>query len=691
VCFKLNSMRIQLRIITLLIAFTTLGWSATAQSNTFTIKANVLDGEDKPVEFGNVLALSLTDSSLLQGTLFMDGILLFERVATNSFLLKLTSLGYDDVFIPITRANESEVDLGTVKMLVNAKLMNEFQVVATVPVFERKGDRIIVNVSETDMSSAGTASDVLRRSPSVVTDANDNVSIFGKGEAIIYLDGQRVNASEVLASIPSSEIEKIEVIKNPSAKYDAEGQGVINIITKKNNLEGYNVVTNQNFTRGKHLYYTPNLYITVKKKKLLVDLSLSGHIGKMENESDYERDFISDTSLINMDNYVNAIDNKKPSLNSRLGIFYNLNSRNKVAVQLKSSVTDSENNQNNSSRLHTENNVLSTINTATFSDREFRSYALSANHTYSDTNGLHWFTAAEQSQFVTDSRQAINESIWSGASINENTKRSLGHNDISITTAQSDFSKMWNNSRFSIESVIKFTSITNDSKLNFDVLNEDDNTWFANPALSNGFNFEESISAGYLQLVKKVKKYDLRVGVRGEYTDSYGFSNTLDTEVIDTTYFNIFPSAYLSYQFNDEMNLGVTYSNRLKRAAFSDLEPFVDYLDSLSAFVGNPYLKPEFSQSIEASFIYLEASLDVGYTSTKDAMFTVVDKADDGTNSFIAQTQNIESADVFSIGLNIPYEIKWWTTSNSVGWAHSTYSFLDESQLRTLSKPNWFV
>ena len=665
-------------------------FSTQAQSSTFTIKATVNDEEGVPIAFGNVLALSPTDSSLLQGTIFMDGAVLFEQVKQNNFLLKITSLGYLDVFIPIDRKAEETLDLGTLKMPSNAKLMDEFEVVATKPVFEREGDKIIVNVSESDMSSAGTAEDVLRRSPNVITDAQGSVSIFGKGEAVIYLDGQRVNSNEVLSSLSSADIEKIEVIKNPSAKFDAEGKGgVINIITKQNNLEGYNVVLHNSATLGKRFYYMPDVQVTVKKKKLSLDLSLMGFLGGAETNSIYERKFGSDSLVTNMDNTVTSVDQTRYNVSSRMGLNYQINDKNRLGFQFNNVVSDNEASQVNTSKLHTEQTVLADIKTNTLTNIDYLNNAINLNYNYSDTNGLNWFTAGQLSTFDTKSNADIDELIENFGVTDANIKRSTGDTKVNIAVMQTDFSKRWAKPKLTLEFGGKNTAITNDSKVDFSLQSGDD--WIETPSLSSAYDFTENITAGYAQFIKGFGKLSVRGGVRAEQTTNKGFSKAFENPIVDTSYLGFFPSAYIGYEFDENWTLGLTYSNRITRPDFRELEPYVQYVDSLSSFIGNPYLTPEFSESFEASLSYSYASIDFGYTNTRDAMFTIVDRADDGSNSFTAQTQNIENAEIYTASITIPYEIKWWTFHNAVGWAHNTFNYMKDDKLTTFSKPNWYL
>lgn len=192
--------------------------------------------ENKPIELGNVIALSKKDSSIIKGNFFMSGRFELKEIPDSIFILKIAVLGFKDFYRLLSmHQDDSLVDVGVIQ-LTRDNTLKEVEVINKVSLIERTGEKVKINVENSSLNTAGTALDVLKKSPTVMVDNNDNVSVFGKGGTIIYLDGQQLAAADVLKTISSTEIKEIEIISNPSAKYDASGKAVINIITKKNNL-----------------------------------------------------------------------------------------------------------------------------------------------------------------------------------------------------------------------------------------------------------------------------------------------------------------------------------------------------------------------------------------------------------------------------------------------------------------------
>ena len=266
----------KLKFLTLLVCFS----FQFSFGQNFSIQGTVSDANQQPIELGNIILLSIKDSSIIKGDVFLSGQFKISGISENKILLKITSLGFEDYFQSINK-NETDtlIDIGVVQLKTNTNL-KEVEVVSKLPLFERDGERVKVNVENSVLSNAGTILDVLKKSPTVMIDNNDNVAVFGKGNAIIYLDGQLIASADILKTISSTEIKEIEIISNPSAKYDASGKAVINIITKKNNLEGYNGNLIHNTLYGKNLFTYSGLRFNYKRKKWSTFISYGFPHGK---------------------------------------------------------------------------------------------------------------------------------------------------------------------------------------------------------------------------------------------------------------------------------------------------------------------------------------------------------------------------------------------------------------------------
>jgi hypothetical protein len=661
-----------------------------AQIISFSVKGKANFEKDKVVEFGNVIALSLKDSTIIKGAPFQNGEFKLDGLVKDSFLLKISSIGYKDYIKPVYRlTNDTLIDVGQMVLLIDNTL-SEVTVVAKTPLFEMDGEKVKINVEQTSLSSVGNALDVLKRSPGVLVSSSDAVTIFGKGAPMIYLDGMQISSVDILKSIPSAEIKSIEIINNPSAKYDAGGRAVINIITIKKNLEGYNGNIIQNTLCIKSLFSYTGLRLNVTKKKWSVNASLGTTMGEQWSSDLYNRTYkLQDTITMQMNNSIYDIQRHTNMYYYRAGVNYRLDSTSTIGFQYNgfyNARNDVSENINNISQDSIEQYILKTST---------KTKPLSINNNFTanytkrfDTLGTELFIAAQYGDFNIKNIANINQETSFGGLTTNLEKRNTNQNNINIISAQIDFIKV-SNKKWKIESGIKETYISKASDIKFENY-QSNNRWVSDPNYLNGFRFNENIGAAYSELRFNKKKINARLGGRAELTNSDGFSKTANQSLIQRQYLNFFPSAFVGYDFTKDLTAAITVSSRITRPTFQDLDPFINYIDSLTSFRGNPYLLPEYTYSAEASLIYMkEASLTFNYSRTNGALRLVVDKLNDGSDAFTATTKNLDRSETYSFGITIPYELKWWTTSNYFGYFLNTFTYNQGGLIITNNKPTF--
>lgn len=655
--------------------------SAIAQGG-HAITATVVDSEGSPIDFGNVLILDVEDSSMVKGDLFEEGMIDIQGIYPSDFIVKIVVLGYGDQFVDVTDA-PAVAELGEIQM--GQSVLDGVEVVATKPTFTRRGDVMVVNVETSDLSTSGTALDVLRRTPQVIVDGQDNIMIFGKGAPTIYVDGQLVTSIEVLKNLSSDDVKEIEVIRNPSAKYDAEGTGgVINIITKSNDLEGFNGSVYQNVTKASYWRTFTSFQLAYKKGDLNVYGAMRNFIGAGTNNDEYFRTLGVSPSITTMKNELESVWDVRYSPGYRFGIDYDLNENSRIGFQVKGYLSSREDHTTNSN-LITDPTDITQLFTQTNGTGDYSNTSLNLNYLWSnDSLGHELFTAVDYAFFDSKTVGDIDEDIEGQF----NTKRSTGIADIAILTGKTDYTKRWIDRNLTFEAGIKYAVTTNLASVLFEEFTG--GSWVPDPSITNGFEFDESVGAGYMQFSGSIDQFDFRAGIRAEHTSMYGYSETYQQEVIDTNYLNFFPSGYLGYNFSEDLTFGVTYTSRINRPNYGDLDPFVDYLDSVSAMIGNPLLQPEFATSVEASLIYLQyASIDFSYSRTRDAMYMIIEQTPQG--GVIAQTRNVDYDESYLLGINLPYEFPWWLTYNAFGYSWNSVQYTDAGAPATLSKPFWYL
>jgi len=675
----------------LLITLFLLANSICAQNRAYIIKGHVNTTQKQNIEFGNAVILNLKDSTLIQGAPFENGNYTIVGIVKDSILIKISAVGFSDHYQTFYRTgNDSIYNLNNIT-LNEDNTLKEITVTAKKPFFEMDGEKVKVNVEGTSLTAAGTALDVLRRSPSVIVNTNDQVSVFGKGTAIIYLDGLLLPSVDILKSLPSSDIKSIEIIANPSAKYDAAGRAVINIITVRHNLQGYNVNLIQNTLYGKHLFSYSGIRFNYTKKKWSANLSYGKSSGKQWNSDEYKRQYnANDTTHIEMNNSIYETQTFKNTNYYRAGLNYRIDSTSLVGIQYNGFYEAKQGNTQNQNDIQ-QNNIQQYILKTTTVHNPFQ-INNGANINYSkkfDTLGTELFSAVQYGNFVSKTVSNIGQNTSYASFATDQEKRNSNKNDIKIFSAQIDLTTVFNK-KCKLESGLKNSYIAKTSDIKFENLSN--GQWISDPNYLNGFEFSENIAAAYSEFRYKAKKVNMRIGGRAEMTKSNGFSKTLNKSIIDRQYINFFPSGFFGYDFTKDLTTSLTLSSRIHRPTFQDLDPFINYIDSLSSMRGNPYLLPEYTNSIEASLVYMkEANLTFGYNQTKGAMTLVVEKLNDSTEAFTATTKNINRSESYSAGITIPYELSWWTTANYFGYFLNTFSYVQNGVKITNHKPTFSI
>jgi hypothetical protein len=675
-----------------LVFFICLAIITKSQQSNITIKGKAVSSEKETIEFGNIIALSVKDSSMIKGGPFENGIFKLENLPNDTLLIKITSVGFDD-YLQIVKKSEDDtiIDIGEI-VLPLGKSLKEVTITAKIPLFEMDGEKVKVNVENTSLNNAGNALDVLRRSPGVQVNSSDLVTVFGKGTAIIYLDGMLISTVDILKSLPSTDIKSIEIINNPSAKYDAGGRAVINIITTKNNLQGYNGNIIQNTLYIKSLFSYTGLRFNYTRKKWTTNISLGTSKGGQWNSDIYKRKYkTKDTLNVEMLNSIYDTQKFTNVYYYRAGLNYRPDSLTTIGLQYNG-FYDSKNtlSENNNSVL-ADNISQYKLNTSTNGRPITSNNSISANYNRKlDTIGSELFIAAQYGTFNIKNTSNIKQLTQINNIYSSSEKRNINNNSINIIGAQADLTKAFNK-KWKLETGLKESYISKTSNITFETLDKN-SQWVSDSAYKNGFIFNENILAGYAELRYKKNKFNSRIGIRSEITQSKGFSNSLNQSIINRNYINYFPSAFVGYDFNKDLTTSLTLSSRINRPTFQDLDPFINYIDSVTSFRGNPYLLPEYTNSIEASLVYMkEANLTIGYNYTKGAMRLVVDKLTDSTDAFTAITKNLNNSETYSFGITIPYELEWWTTANYFGYFLNNFTYQQNGVLVKNYKPTYSI
>lgn len=667
----------------LLFVFDTLYCSG---QDTYGVKGTVLDSLGNPIERGNVIFLNPADSSVIKGNQFWDGQYELYGIDRSNCILKVTANGYVNYFQNVV-FKDSITELDPISMSLLTQSMGDVEVVVRKPMFERDLDKLVVNVEGTILSEKGSVIDLLRSAPNVIVKSDGSVSVVGKGAAIIYIDGRRVNNLEILNSIQANDVSKIEIIDNPSAKYDAAGNAVIEIKTKKGMMNGYE---GQLGVRGMYRTEAQSSYwFALGYRKDWFSLNFSGYqfVGNWHEDENYFRRVYGST-LTEMQNDVEKETFYHFSSGMNLSTDFRLDSINTVFVNYNLSRRKPEDYQLNTNLVYNDSIYAGDLQSISNGLGTRWTHSISSGYRRQlDTLGSEFRTTVQYTSFISDNLTDIRQTSNFDTVI-YNHYNNFNECNIDVLSGQSDYSKRFG--RYNeLSAGLKYTSVTNKSKV--DLKEEIGGNWYSDSSTYNTFEYHEQIGAAYAEWRAKHGKFKYLTGVRYEATKMEGSSFNSGSGVINRTYHSLFPTIQLSYNFSDDLILGLNYNYRIARPSFQDMDPFVIFVDSLTAFRGNPQLVPSYTHNAELSLIYMEyASIKLGYQRAINPMFLTVEK-DPIANTFSAITKNIKSSEMYTIAFVIPWENTWWTTFNAIGYYFNNFQYADNLELITSKEPTWYI
>jgi hypothetical protein len=546
--------------------------------------------------------------------------------------------------------------------------LDEVKVVSKAPLFRNKSNGTVeVNVANTILATSTSVTEILSKSPNVIV-AENGVSVFGKGEAIIYLNGVQIT-NERLASISPSQIKKIEIISNPSSKYDAEGKAVINVITVANFEEGYKGSLNQYYTVSD--FSTPsattNVNVNYKKKKL----SLIGGYGLLLGET---REILYTTRKRSpeIDDFKSKLKTDwereyKNFSNYTLGGQYDFNEKKYISVEYNGY------SNNLGGTTKSENSITSNTMNGFFKskiDNDVMTFnnSISANYnTKIDSLGTSLFIGTQYSVFDSATDDYIDEkNNVNGEQSFRNLNNKIGHK-IKVFSSQIDYAKVFSN-KSKLDFGAKYSNVGNKSNSDFYVA-ENGNPFILDEQLSNDFEYQEMISAAYMNYAGEInEKTNYGIGIRTEFT-KYEL-NTIIQKKED--YIDFFPSAYINMKLSEKAQIRASYASRITRPRYQALNPTIIYQDAFTSIEGNPDLKPERTHLFEMSTSFSKYNFKVGYNYTTDPISGAALQGNN-QNSYVLKTLNLSTLHSYFASLSIPYSNSWWTSMNTVNVSYDEF------------------
>lgn len=651
--------------ITILTTFMLLGIKALNAQN---IKGNVVDQNNEPYLTADLALVNASDSAILKySVLDSEGKFDFDQVAPGKYRIKVEDLGttlFSDVF---TMEENKSVDLPAIIFQPKTEEMEKVVFTYQRPLIEMKADALVFNVDSTINAIGQNGLELLRKSPGVLLDKDDNISMNGKNGVRVYIDGRMspltgTELSEYLKTLQSSSIDAIEIISNPSAKYDAAGNaGVINIKLKKDKLVGTNGSVNAGYAIGKFGKYNGGINLNHRNGKVNVYGGYNINHGKHWSDATFERSLL-DSSF----HQYSTFERLGTAHNAKAGIDVFIDDKNTIGLMVNGTYRSNENknpNQTEIAYLPTGEVVTNLISNNT--DKSQRNNTnINLNYQFTDkASGRSLTLDGDYGRFDIDNNQyQPNVYLQNGAEYNRNTYQIITPIKIDILSFKADYEQNLFKGKLGLGA--KVTNTNTDNNFQYDVLNN--NVWLADRDRSNKFTYSENIQAAYAQYQQQLKGWAMQIGVRAENTIAEGLSKGERSTVngyeayelvSPRNYFNVFPNVSFTYNKNPMNQWNFKYNKRIDRPNYQDMNPFEMKMTDYTYRKGNINLKPQITNAIAVTHTYkymLNTRLE--YAHTTDVFAELVDTINNG--KLFQTKENLATQDIVSLNISMPFAYK---------------------------------
>ena len=515
---------------------------------------------------------------------------------------------------------------------------------------------------------------MLEKSPGISIDKDGNISLKGKQGVKVFIDGKPSYLSgpdlaNLLKSMGSAQLDQIEIMTNPPAKYDAAGNaGIINIKTKKNKTVGYNGSISSSYTQGKYARTNESINLNYRNKSINVFGNYSFRHDKNYSELTILRKFRDRESkqLLSIFDQESKFTNNNNSNNAKLGIDVNVSSKTTVGAVVSGFINTEK--FNNSGNTLLKNN-LGIADSSTFATTElnnkWKNFSTNFNlrHVF-DSTGKELTFDADYIHYTQASKQSLDNQYFDAFNQKNAPGDTLLSNipsDIKILSFKADYSqKLKGNAK--LEAGVKASFVKTDNDAAYDYLVN--GRMVHDTGRSNHFAYDEQIKAAYVNVNKQLnKKWSTQLGLRLENTISKGNQVTTNQK-FERNYTQLFPTAFVGFDMNEKNNFSVNYGRRIERPDYGDLNPFFFFLDKYTYQAGNTNLRPQFSHNIELSHTYAgNFTTTLNYTKTTDLINDVIDQNEEKNETFITKS-NIASQRQYGITVTTLVSVKKWLKVN---------------------------
>lgn len=599
------------------------------------------------------------------------------------YFIEISSLGYTTKQSAVFTLNEKDILVPDIILEKKSKQLDDVTVTSKKPPIEIKADKTIINIEGSINAQGSDAFDLVRKSPGVTIDKDDNITLSGKNGVAVYIDGKPSPLSgkelaDYLRSLNSNQIESIELITNPSAKYEAAGNaGIINIKLKKNKAFGTNGNFNAGYGIGVYGKYNTSISLNHRNNKVNLFGSYSYNNNTNENNMHFKRSIL-DTLF----NQTNVMKSTNRSNNIKLGMDYFIDKKNTIGFIATSNFNKNQNNHNSNTPVYyiptNTGEYLLVARNAIEGKRE--NINLNFNYRYTNGSGKELNLDADYGSYYNYNNQLQPNYYYnfnSNIEYDRKIYKMVSPSKISLYTFKADYEQALAKGKLSLGAKSSFV----ETKNNFERYNIYTNSNVFDSSRSNNFNYKENINAVYANYTKQIKNFNLQFGVRIENTNSIGYSNgfTKHTNTFkpydssfNRSFTDIFPSAAITYNKNPMSQWGLSYSRRIDRPSYRDLNPFEFKLDEYTYMKGNTQLIPQFTNSFSLTHSYkYKLNTTLNYSFVNNVFTELLDTVE--KSKTVMTNMNLASQNTISLNISYPIMYKWYTAFFNTGLNYSQY------------------
>ena len=632
----------------------------------------VKETNDEPVAFANVLLNSTADSSMVKAEFTTDeGRFEFVGVSAGSYYIEISYVGLPTYYSPaFDYDGSSEKLLAPISMSADGTELATVTVTAQRKLIEVKPDKIVFNVEGSINATGNNGLELLRKAPGVMIDQNNNIILTGKSGVQVYIDGRPSQLSgddlvNFLQSLNSSQIDNIEIITQPGAKYEAEGNaGIINIKLKKDKRFGSNGSISADFNQGEEARYNGTATGNFRNSKINLFGNASYNGGAWWNEFNMRREQFGqyfDMRTISVNPY--------DGYNFKAGMDYFVGKQHTVGILINGNGRAGTGDEQGITEIGTLGApVDSILSSGSFRDYNNQNYNFNLNYVYDNSKGRTLNVDADYG-FFRNRGEVFQPNAYMDPEmefvLSENNLGNETATDIDIATLNIAYEQPLGKGKLEAGGRFSYVSTFNV----FDFFDYDGTTPIFDPLRSNDFEYTENVNALYAAYQQQFGKLGVQAGLRVEQTNMEGVLTAVvptEEDNVKRSFTDLFPSAGLSYQLNQKNLLSFSYSRRIDRPSYSNLNPFLEVVNELAFEKGNPFLRPQYSHNVQLTHTWnYMINTSLGYTRTNDLITRINDVQ--GEDAAFITYDNVAEQDNISLSISAPvYLKKWWNMYTNV-------------------------